>query len=638
MERSILDSAIDYALRYRWKVVPLYGVSEPNVCKCDKHGDCPSPGKHPCLTKWQTQATIDTSKIQNWFTRGAWPKLPANVGIQLGPESNLVDIESDSEEGLAKIKEAFGGEMPRTPYFRSGRGGLHYLFQYRDDLPGGANVAFPGFDLKFGHGNLGSQSVFPPSIHSNGKHYEWVVSPEECEIAEIPDTAVDFLKGMCANRGNGDRADWRLALHGAETGSRNNALTSYIGLVVQNIHDTSNVVEIGIAFRSVQGVNRGFDPPLGDVELLTCWNSILSKEKQRRVEVGGKDQFNLETVSMTELLGMDLVENFLIEDILIEGQPCIVGGPKKVMKTSTLVDLAVSLVSETPFLGKFEVLKSSSVLMISGESGFATLRDIAQTIFTARNLDPAADWPLFFSRRLPGIGIPDQMAIVRQEILEKQIGVLILDPAYLSLLKGTRGVSPSDVFAMGQLLSVLSDLGADTGCTILLAHHTRKLPTAREYAIMDLSDLSMSGFAEWARQWLLINRTAPHTDNGYHQIGIAVGGSAGFSGKYSVEIYEGKPRDPIIGRYWETKVQSFQKGDFSVNPDMTERIFEFIQQNPNCAKSSIRKGTGQAQRVVQDAIAALLDNKRIVEVTIKSANNRAFQYYSESLSLDDIFN
>ena len=71
----------------------------------------------------------------------------------------------------------------------------------------------------------------------------------------------------------------------------------------------------------------------------------------------------------------------------------------------------------------------------------------------------------------------------------------------------------------------------------------------------ELSDLAWSGFSEFAGQWWLIGRREKYYANrpGEHQFWLNVGGRAGHSALYGLDIHEGKRTDPG-GRHWEVDV------------------------------------------------------------------------------------
>lgn len=352
--------------------------------------------------------------------------------------------------------------------------------------------------------------------------------------------------------------------------------------------------------------------------------------------------FNLSLLTSPEFANADFRQHFLIKRCLVAGQPCILGGPKKVLKTALLVEMAVSLGTGTPFLSHpdFAVPEPINVMLLSGESGGFTLQETARRIALARNrlLSSAS---VFWGFDLPQLGNGEHLKELTKEIERRSIKVAIIDPAYLCLLSASTSANiTANVFAMGQLLKGLSDIGRRTGCTLIIAHHTRKTDRNNPFRVPDLEDLSGSGFAEWARQWMLLNRREAYkAGTGEHRLWLNVGGSAGHSGTWALDISEGTI-DDNGGRTWSVSVgnasEAIQEARSSkeqkrqsekqikLKNDL-DRIRDVLRKASGpLAKSKIRDMAGISSTRFPAAIASMLNSGEIEDAEFKGANGQKY--------------
>ncbi|MDA0284889.1 MAG: AAA family ATPase, partial [Planctomycetota bacterium] len=114
---------------------------------------------------------------------------------------------------------------------------------------------------------------------------------------------------------------------------------------------------------------------------------VKSSANYRKPETGLPTGFDLKLLDSATFASTTFRRHYLVKRVLVEGQSCIIGGPKKCLKTGTLVDLAVSLGTGTPFLSNpnFVVPERVRTCVLSGESGGFTLKETAQRICAARN-------------------------------------------------------------------------------------------------------------------------------------------------------------------------------------------------------------------------------------------------------------
>jgi hypothetical protein len=191
---ALLTAAHEYAA-YGWRLVPLHSLKPDGHCTCNRGEQCGvgGRGKHPRVTEWQKTASCEAATIERWWGQ-TWPA--ANIGVKLGPESGIIDVECDSPEAERALSELFDHDFPITPTWLAARG-KHRLFQWTDDLPGAtakAVLKFHGIEFRVGGGGLGAQSVLPPSRHPSGAQYRWLVDLATVDVAVLPAAVIERLR------------------------------------------------------------------------------------------------------------------------------------------------------------------------------------------------------------------------------------------------------------------------------------------------------------------------------------------------------------------------------------------------------------------------------------------------------------
>jgi putative DNA primase/helicase len=155
-------AAVDYH-RGGWCPIPIKERSkEPNLLEL-----------RPYLNRRATREEL-----------GAWAW--SGVGIVTGELSGVLVLDVDGPDGEAELQKH---GHAATPMVRTASGGLHLYFKHPEHpVRTGIRVA-PGLDVKASGGYV----VAPPSLGPNGKRYEWIVSPEDADLAEPPEWLMRLL-------------------------------------------------------------------------------------------------------------------------------------------------------------------------------------------------------------------------------------------------------------------------------------------------------------------------------------------------------------------------------------------------------------------------------------------------------------
>jgi hypothetical protein len=278
----------------------------------------------------------------------------------------------------------------------------------------------------------------------------------------------------------------------------------------------------------------------------------VERLKAERAEAErSKNKITYKTYNAKELDELDTRLEYLVQGVLVRGQHGMFVAPQKTMKTTTCIDLALSLATGSSFLEKFSC-QQSKVLMMTGESGLSVVQETSRRIAQSKDLTLSNIADQFIvSDQIPLLYSIEHQYALAGLLDDIQPDLLIADPVYMMV----DGTDAGNLFTMGAQLKPTAVLCAERGITILLVHHsTKSSSNVKEYLPLGLGDIAWSGFAEFARQWVFLNRREEYElGTGEHQLWLSYGGSAGHSGCWAVEVNEG-PNDAIEGREYSVTV------------------------------------------------------------------------------------
>ncbi len=222
------------------------------------------PDKRPVIASWkkyQTEAQSD-ELILEWFKNN-----DKNIGIITGKISGITVVDIDTKDGQPQA-DAMLARFPTTYTVRTPSGGYHLYYQYAEGFTVSANAYpnLPNVDIRSDSGYVGA----PPSINANGKAYEVInniaLSPFPTHLFPKQKPRKSLAEKLTSTKG-----------------SRNDNLTSFAGQLLQAEHDERKWITDVLP--ALQRANKTYTPVLPDSEVITIYNSITKKEKDRRASL-----------------------------------------------------------------------------------------------------------------------------------------------------------------------------------------------------------------------------------------------------------------------------------------------------------------------------------------------------------------
>jgi len=176
---------------------------------------------------------------------------------------------------------------------------------------------------------------------------------------------------------------------------------------------------------------------------------------------------------------------WLIDDSWVDGSVGFISGRSKSYKTWIALDLALSLVSGVPFLGRYSVRKTGPVLLIQEEDPASVLQERLRLIGKTKGMLPKVvearsdfvkveypDYPLhIINLQSFSLGSTEKVAQVRKLIAEINPVMVILDPLIVMLGQGVDEYKANEVSAVLQSVKMWRE---EFGCSVLIVHHWNK--------------------------------------------------------------------------------------------------------------------------------------------------------------------
>jgi Bifunctional DNA primase/polymerase, N-terminal/AAA domain/Primase C terminal 1 (PriCT-1) len=407
------------------------------------------PAEKKPLIHWEQYQSgrATESEIKAWWAK--WPD--ANIGIVTGAISELVVIDLDSAEAKEKLKELLHGyDLTAVPRSRTGKGWQLFFQHPKVTIPNRAGI-IPGLDVR----GDGGYVVAPPSIHPNGKEYRWEV-PLNGHLPKLPVELFKLIQVPNHNeQGYRERFDTARALAGAPEGQRDTVLFQ-LACKLRNADVPQEIAET-LVLESARNCN----PPFSERGALDKVARVYQKYEPKQQQPAAKQaEIWPEFLTAKDILQAPKDPTRWILDgcLPVSGASVVVAKPK-VGKSTTVVDLCLSIARGEPFLGRQTQQGAVAYLFLDGP-----LHEIADVFvaFGLRESDPI----YLHAGSAPRHCIDWLLSTVK----EKGVRLVVID----TLQKLLRFKDINDYAEVTNRMEPLLDAARQGKCHFMLIHHAGK--------------------------------------------------------------------------------------------------------------------------------------------------------------------
>jgi hypothetical protein len=169
------------------KTDKIHNMKTRNVAQLIEYGytlmPCNAKTKRPVLPEWQKSNGTTARMVEDWY--GKYKNIC--IGIVCGAPSNIVILDIDSPEAREELSKF--GAIPMTPFVKT-KDGWHYYFVLPE---GNASRTRQNIIKNVDVRGIGGYVIAPGTVLESGARYDWLISPDNCEYATVPDWLVELL-------------------------------------------------------------------------------------------------------------------------------------------------------------------------------------------------------------------------------------------------------------------------------------------------------------------------------------------------------------------------------------------------------------------------------------------------------------
>lgn len=171
-----------------------------------------------------------------------------------------------------------------------------------------------------------------------------------------------------------------------------------------------------------------------------------------------------------QLAALPEQSRWLVENLFADEAVGIIGGEPKCCKSFLALDIAVSVASGAPCLGRFPVKNSGRVLLFAAEDALHTVRQRLLGICLKKQVDFEALDVFVITQASVRLDLEVDRKRLLDTLVEHRPHLLILDP----FVRLHRGIDENDSGQVAALLAYLRHLQRLFHCAVIVVHHAKK--------------------------------------------------------------------------------------------------------------------------------------------------------------------